>query len=88
MGNGLPQAPLAFGGEGEDGPAPLSWRRGPGDPPPPTELGQLTPEGVERRPGVYDRRDLPAGTAAEYLTSDFGRSPAEQDQHDEDRHTP
>jgi predicted DNA-binding transcriptional regulator YafY len=29
---------------------------------------------VERRPGVFDRRDLPAATVADYLTSDFGRS--------------
>ena len=30
---------------------------------------------AERRPGVFDRHDLPAGTVADYLTSDFGRSP-------------
>lgn len=28
---------------------------------------------AERRPGVFDRRDLPAETVADYLTSDFGR---------------
>lgn len=33
---------------------------------------------AQRRPGAFDRRDLPAGTVADYLTSDFGRPPEDQ----------